>query len=83
MNQTFGVKEPLAAVRLFVDMNRTDGNDSFSLMTNFPKKVFSDDDYDKPLELLSELITVSRADFHFFENNKYLFYFSSLCNKTV
>lgn len=63
------MKEPLAAVRLFVEMNRTDGNDSFSLMTNFPKKVFSDDDYDKPLELLSEYYSISRAAFNFFWSN--------------
>nr|CAD7398930.1 unnamed protein product [Timema cristinae] len=52
LTQTFGSKEQLSAVRLFVEMNRTDGNDQFSLMTSFPKKIFSEEDYDKPLEVL-------------------------------
>lgn len=50
--QKFGAKEPLSAVRLFVQMNCPDGNQSFSLMTNYPKKVFGPDDYDAPLETL-------------------------------
>lgn len=37
-------------------MNRTDGDGSFSLMTNFPKKVFTDDDYDAPLDVLGNFI---------------------------
>jgi len=38
--QAFGVKEPLSAVRLYVQMNRTDGGTGdVKLMTNFPKKV--------------------------------------------
>lgn len=50
---TFGSKEPLSAVRLYVQMNRTDGGvGEVKLMTNFPKKVFSDDDYDNTLENL-------------------------------
>merc|ERR1711992_211864 len=37
--QAFGVKEPLSAVRLYVQMNRTDGGTGdVKLMTNFPKK---------------------------------------------
>merc|ERR1719376_1176257 len=49
----FGVKEPLSAVRLFVQMNRTDGGTgNVNLMTNFPKKVFGDEDYDNTLENL-------------------------------
>jgi len=49
----FGVKEPLSAVRLFVQMNRTDGGTGdVKLMTNFPKKVFGDEDYDNTLENL-------------------------------
>jgi hypothetical protein len=47
---TFGVKEQLAAVRLYVQMNRTDGETGpVNLMTNFPKKVFTDQDYDNTL----------------------------------
>jgi len=50
---SFGVKEPLAAVRLYVEMNRTDGGAGpVKFMTNFPKKVFGDDDYDNTLENL-------------------------------
>jgi len=49
----FGVKEQLAAVRLFVEMNRTDGGvGPVKLMTNFPKKVFNEEDYDNSLENL-------------------------------
>jgi len=50
---TFGAKEPLSAVRLYVQMNRTDGAEGeVKLMTNFPKKVFSDEDYENTLENL-------------------------------
>jgi len=50
---SFGVKEPLAAVRLYVEMNRTDGGAGpVKFMTNFPKKVFADDDYENTLENL-------------------------------
>ncbi|XP_051174776.1 UBX domain-containing protein 1 [Leptopilina boulardi] len=52
ITQTFGSKEQLSAVRLYIDMNRTDGEGSFSLMTNFPRKVFTDDDFDAPLDVL-------------------------------
>ena len=54
LTQTFGSKEQLSAVRLYVEMNRTDGAGPFSLMTNFPKKIFSEDDYEKPLDLLGK-----------------------------
>jgi hypothetical protein len=57
LTQTFGSKEQLSAVRLYVEMNRTDESGPFSLMTNFPKKVFTDDDYEKPLDLLGMLLT--------------------------
>ncbi|XP_066598181.1 UBX domain-containing protein 1-A-like [Prorops nasuta] len=52
LTQSFGSKEQLSAVRLFIDMNRTDGSGTFTLMTNFPKKVFTEDDYDTPLNIL-------------------------------
>ncbi|CAG9760502.1 unnamed protein product [Ceutorhynchus assimilis] len=48
--ETFGIKEPLASVRVFVEMNQSDG--PFNLMTTFPKKVFTSEDYEKPLEAL-------------------------------
>ncbi|KAF7287300.1 UBX domain-containing protein 1 [Rhynchophorus ferrugineus] len=49
--QNFGIKEPLSAVRLFIEMNRND-EVPFKLMTTFPKKIFTIEDYDKPLESL-------------------------------
>lgn len=53
--QTFGASEPLAAVRLYVELNRTDGvADPFNLMTSFPRRVFQGEDYDKPLEVLGK-----------------------------
>lgn len=52
MTQSFGSKEQLSAVRLFIEMNRTDGIGPFQLMTTFPKKVFTDEDYDTPLDVL-------------------------------
>lgn len=52
LTQTFSAKEPLAAVRVYIETNRTDGSGPFSLMTNFPKKIFQGDDYEKPLDVL-------------------------------
>lgn len=52
LTQSFGSKEQLSAVRLFIEMNRTDGDGPFQLMTTFPKKVFTDEDYDTPLDIL-------------------------------
>jgi len=50
---SFGVKEQLAAVRLYVEMNRTDGGTGpVKLMTNFPKRVFQEEDYENSLENL-------------------------------
>ena len=47
MVQKFKAKEPLSAVRVYVDLNRKDGLASATgpakLMTNFPKKIFSDE----------------------------------------
>lgn len=50
--QSFGSNEQLSAVRLFVEMNRTDASGPFNLMTSFPKKIFTEDDYDTPLDVL-------------------------------
>ncbi|XP_070578908.1 UBX domain-containing protein 1-like [Ptychodera flava] len=53
MTQTFGVSEQLAAVRVYVQLNRTDGNnDPFTLMTTFPRKVYTEEDMEKPLKEL-------------------------------
>lgn len=54
LTQSFSVKEPLAAVRLYVEMNRTDPPGPFTLMTSFPRKVFAGEDFDKPLTELGE-----------------------------
>ncbi|XP_013421616.1 UBX domain-containing protein 1-A [Lingula anatina] len=64
LTQSFGVKEPLQAVRLYVDTHRTDGDGPFSLMTTFPRKVFTDEDMEKPLSVLglvpSAVVIVSK-----------------------
>ncbi|CAG5074111.1 Similar to ubxn1-a: UBX domain-containing protein 1-A (Xenopus laevis) [Cotesia congregata] len=52
LTQTFGAKEQLSAVRLYIEMNRTDPPGPFNLLTNFPRKVFSFEDYDAPLDVL-------------------------------
>ncbi|XP_046611528.1 UBX domain-containing protein 1 [Neodiprion virginianus] len=52
LTQTFGSKEQLSAVRLYIEMNRTDGSGLFNLMTTFPRKIFTEDDYEKPLDIL-------------------------------
>ncbi|EDW79630.1 uncharacterized protein Dwil_GK20587 [Drosophila willistoni] len=51
LTETFNVKEQLSAVRVFIQVST--GIDSpFALMTTFPRKIFADDDYEKPLEVL-------------------------------
>ncbi|KAG5866223.1 hypothetical protein JTB14_033439 [Gonioctena quinquepunctata] len=50
--ETFGAKEPLSAVRVYIQMHGGNTAGPFNLMTNFPKKVFLSDDYDKPLDSL-------------------------------
>ena len=51
MVHVFKANEQLAAVRLWVEMNRTDCSDGskFQLMQTFPKKVYTDDDMGKNL----------------------------------
>jgi UBX domain-containing protein 1/4 len=48
--EQFNVKEQLAAVRLFIQLKL--GDVPFGLMTNFPKKVFTAEDFETPLEKL-------------------------------
>lgn len=66
LTQSFGSKEELAAVRLYIEMNRTDGSGPFTLMTSFPKKVFTEDDMEKPLYQLglvpSAVLILSKAN---------------------
>lgn len=55
LTQTFGAKEQLAAVRLFVNMKRSENSaipDLFRLQTNFPKRLFNEEEYEKPLDAL-------------------------------
>ncbi|KAF4532703.1 hypothetical protein B566_EDAN004690 [Ephemera danica] len=59
LSQTFGAKEELSAVRLYVEMHRTDPPGPFSLMTSFPKKVFTADDYEKPLDALGKCLVLT------------------------
>lgn len=47
--QTFKAKEPLASVRLWIEMNRTDGAGKFNLMQTFPRKVYTDEDMARSL----------------------------------
>ncbi|XP_013149199.1 PREDICTED: UBX domain-containing protein 1 [Papilio polytes] len=67
LSHTFSAKEQLAAVRLYLQMNSQEfaQQENFKLMTTFPKKIFTVDDYDKPLDLLglvpSAVIIVSRG----------------------
>lgn len=51
LTETFDVKEQLSAVRLFIQLKQAN-EVPFALMTTFPRKVFTGDDYDKPLEVL-------------------------------
>jgi len=51
--QSFGVQEPLASVRLYIELHRDDGvTTPFNLMTAHPRKCFEGEDYDIPLEAL-------------------------------
>lgn len=64
LTETFEVKESLAAIRLFVQLKQ--GNATpFNLMTTFPRRVFTEEDYDKPLYLLglvpSAVLIVTKA----------------------
>ncbi|EDV96859.1 UBX domain-containing protein 1 [Drosophila grimshawi] len=51
LSSEFNVKEPLSAVRVFIQV-KTGIETPFALMTTFPRKIFADDDYEKPLEAL-------------------------------
>lgn len=51
LTETFEVKESLAAIRLFVQLKQGAAI-PFNLMTTFPRRVFTEEDYDKPLYLL-------------------------------
>lgn len=62
--QTFDAREQLSAVRLFVQIKQGI-DEQFSLMTNFPRKIYTDEDFEKPLEALglvpSAVLIVTKA----------------------
>ncbi|XP_017053118.1 UBX domain-containing protein 1 [Drosophila ficusphila] len=64
LQETFNVKEQLSAVRVFIQM-KTGIESPFSLMTTFPRKLFAEEDYEKPLEVLglvpSAVITMTKT----------------------
>lgn len=63
--ETFDAKEQLSAVRLFVQLKLGSDSTAFGLMTSFPKKVFTGDDFDISLEKLglvpSAVLIVTKA----------------------
>lgn len=63
--ETFDAKEQLSAVRLFIQLKQN-ADRPFSLMTTFPRKVYTDEDYEKPLEALglvpSAVLIVTKAN---------------------
>ncbi|CAH2077005.1 unnamed protein product, partial [Iphiclides podalirius] len=67
LSHTFSAKEQLAAVRLYLQLHAQEyaQQENFKLMTTFPKKIFTSDDYEKPLESLglvpSAVIIVSKG----------------------
>uniref|UniRef100_A0A8C5WL38 UBX domain protein 1 n=1 Tax=Leptobrachium leishanense TaxID=445787 RepID=A0A8C5WL38_9ANUR len=53
LSQTFRAREQLAAVRLYVELNWPAGaGEPFNLLTSFPRRVFTEDDMEKPLQEL-------------------------------
>lgn len=44
LQHTFKAKDQLACVRLWVELNRTDGAGKFNIMQTFPRKVYTEDD---------------------------------------
>ncbi|XP_026847288.1 UBX domain-containing protein 1 [Drosophila persimilis] len=64
LTETFNVKEQLSAVRVFIQV-KTGIETPFSLMTTFPRKLYAEEDYEKPLEVLglvpSAVITMTKT----------------------
>ncbi|MGH0179080.1 UNVERIFIED_CONTAM: hypothetical protein FKN15_078543 [Acipenser sinensis] len=54
LTSAFKAREPLAAVRLYVELNRTDGAEEFTLLTPFPRRQFTEEDMETPLQELGE-----------------------------
>ncbi|KAK1804417.1 hypothetical protein P4O66_020439 [Electrophorus voltai] len=51
LTAVFKAQEPLAAVRVYVQMNSSDGQD-FTLLSPYPRRVYTDLDMEKPLREL-------------------------------
>ncbi|XP_026840219.1 UBX domain-containing protein 1-like [Drosophila persimilis] len=64
LTETFGVKEPLSAVRVFIQA-KTGIETPFALMTTFPRRLYAEEDYGQPLEVLglvpTAVITMTKA----------------------
>ncbi|XP_069595412.1 UBX domain-containing protein 1 [Ranitomeya imitator] len=53
LSHTFRAREQLAAVRLYVELNWPGGpEEPFNLLTSFPRRVFTEEDMEKPLQEL-------------------------------
>ncbi len=48
LSTVFKAQEPLAAVRVYIQMNGENGQD-FNLITPYPRRVYTDLDMEKPL----------------------------------
>jgi len=53
LSTVFKAQEPLAAVRVYVQMNGANGED-FNLITPYPRRVYTDLDMEKPLRELGK-----------------------------
>lgn len=58
LSAVFKAQEPLAAVRVYVQMNGANGQD-FNLITPYPRRVYTDLDMEKPLRELGKRICMS------------------------
>lgn len=69
LTAVFKAQEPLAAVRVYVQMNSSEGED-FTLLSPYPRRVYTDLDMEKPLCELgksSELLAVRAMTYFCFE----------------
>lgn len=55
LTAVFKAQEPLAAVRVYVQMNGVEGQD-FTLLSPYPRRVYTDMDMEKPLRELGEYL---------------------------
>jgi len=78
----------MAAVRVYIELNRSDGDGPFCLMTSFPRKVFTSDDYEKPLDQLGNINIISyfispMLNFYNITIYKLNYFFNKIINKNV